>query len=54
MRGKRLKMMIFGCYLIVFQCVDVFVGMWDYFIQKNEKIRENSSPLLLLVILVDL
>ena len=54
MRGKRLKMMTFGCYLIVFQCVDVFVGMWDYFIQKNEKIREKSSPLLLLVILVDL
>lgn len=54
MRGKRLKMMTFGCYLIVFQCVDVFVGMWDYFIQKNEKIRENSSPLLLLVVLVDL
>ena len=54
MRGKRLKMMTFGCYLIVFQCVDIFVGVWDYFIQKNEKIRENSSPLLLLVVLVDL
>lgn len=54
MRGKRLKMMTFDCYLIVFQCVDAFVGMSDYFIQKNEKIREKSSPLLLLVILVDL
>lgn len=48
MRGKRLKMMTFGCYLIVSQCVGAFVGMWDYFIQKNEKIRENSSPLLVL------
>lgn len=50
MRGKRLKMMTFGCYLIVFQCVDAFVGMWDYFIQKNEKIREKSSPLLVLAV----
>ena len=54
MRGKRLKMMAFDYYLIVYQCVDAFVGISDCFIQKNEKIRENSSPLLLLVILVDL
>jgi hypothetical protein len=53
MRGKRLKMMTFGCYLIVFQCVDAFVGMSDYFIQKNEKIRENSSPLLVLAVVAN-
>lgn len=53
MRGKRLKMMTFDCYLIVFQCVDVFVGMWDYFIQKNEKIREKSSPLLVLAVVAN-
>ena len=36
------------CYLIVFQCIiEVFLSA-GCFAQKNEKKRENSSPLLVL------
>lgn len=45
--------MAFDSYIIVPQCVNVLIGRLDYFIQKNEKIRENNSPLLLLAVVAN-
>ena len=53
MRGKRLKMPVINRYLIVCQHLNAISLAAGCFAQKNEKKRENSTPLLFLPLIAN-